>query len=113
MKVRIPVKVADGIVGRFISCVSRLSLDLLRLLYNGEYHSLAFLAPFLGDTPLMNMERNAVRETMMTALHASICSQKRIQVVSQVVSERIPALLIEAMTAMDKFRHRKTPNPIF
>ena len=108
-----PVKVADGIVGISISRLNGSSFGLLRPVNDGEYHSLALLARFVDDTPLTKKERKAVRETMMTALQASICCQKRIQEVSQTASDRMLALLMKAMIAIDKFRHRKTPRPIF
>ena len=81
INVRMPVIVADGILGSFSwpPLPSFPLLVALSLRVCDEYHGLALMAAACLLV-VTNKERKAVKETIDMATQTSICCQKKIQV---------------------------------
>jgi len=107
IKVRTPVRVADGIVGR------RNPVGFPQL--NGflrdtcpEMGGAFFGAFFFSEE--MKKERKAVNETSSTATQASICCQKTAHVTSIRFLTGSPETRTIATTHITKLKHKETPS---
>ena len=117
IKVRMPVNVADGMLGSSSRCSSSLRRwSLLCLMAWTVLEYQGFLAAFLRApefSDFTNADGKAVRETMATATQASICCQMKSQTSSKVPRNLSPDTRIEATIAMKRFRERKIPRTNF
>ena len=110
IKVRTPVKVAEGIVGRRRPAV----FVQLIAFFRGACSEIG--ATFLGDFfefDETKKERNAANETSITATQASICCQKTSHVSSTKVPSCSPETRTRATTHMTKLKHRENPSNNF
>jgi len=106
MKVRRPVRVADGIVGR------RMPVGFLQS--NGFLRDTcpkmggAFFGIFFSEET--KKERKAVKETSSTATQASICCQKASHVWSMWFPFSSPETRTRATTHITELKHKENPS---
>ena len=114
MKVFNPVRVAAGISGRpsaLLCCSRRLyGVQKFKLILGIRHHSLVARGRWL-----MTAERNATKQTMMTAIQDSTWCQSITQTMSSVVPSlaRIPDIRTAAIMTMTRLKHKKSSRPNF